>query len=316
MKIARKRVLVTGGSGFLGRVIVEKLRGKGANVYVPRSKYCDLVDYRACMQLFKTVMPQIVIHSGAYYGGIEINQKYPGKIYFKNLIMGANVLEMCRKWDVEKVISVGTACSYPGYLEGDLKEENLWDGPCHESVRNYGMTKKMLCIQQEAYKKQYGLDGIHLILTNLYGEHDSYNTERSHVVAALIRKFVEAKMNGDKEVEIWGTGKPIREFIYVRDASEAIVRATEEYNDLVPMNIGVGEGTSIKKLANLIKDIVDFQGELIWNSSKPDGAKKKVLDVSRMKSVLKWTPETSLREGLEKTISWFSENYESAIQRW
>jgi len=316
MQLENKRILVTGGSGFLGRVIVEKLEKRGANVFVPRSKHYNLVDYKATRRLFGTVMPNIVVHLAAFYGGIWINQMYPGRIYFKNLMLGANVFEMSRLWDIEKVVVAGTACSYPGHLEGDLKEENLWDGACHDSVECYGMTKKMLLVQGRAYKKQYGLNNIHLILTNLYGEYDTFNPDRSHVVSALIRKFVEAKMNNDDKVEVWGSGKPIREFLYVSDAAEAIVRATEDYGDLLPINIGVGKGTSIKELVELIAEITGFKGEIIWDSSKPDGTMRKVLDISKMKKVLNWQPETPLREGLEKTIQWFSENYESAIQRW
>jgi len=316
MNLKGRRILITGGSGFLGRVLVKKLEKIGAQVFVCRSKHYDLVDYKACGRLFRYMVPNIVIHLAAFYGGIEINQKYPARIYFKNLIMGANVIEMCRKWDVEKFVGIGTSCSYPGYLKKDLKEENLWDGICHESVRNYGTTKKMLQIQCEAYKKQYGLNGIHLILTNLYGEWDSYNPERSHVVAALIRKFVEAKMNGDDVVKVWGSGKPIREFIYIEDAAEAIVRATDVYNDLSPLNIGIGTGTSIRELINLITKITGFKGELFWDSSKPDGAMRKVLDITKMKLLLNWQPKTSLEEGLKKTIKWFEENYQEAIRRW
>ena len=316
MKLENKRILITGGSGFLGKVVTEKFEKRGAIVFVPRSRHYNLVDYKAVRRLFGTVMPQIVVHSAAFYGGIWINQKYPGRIYFKNLVMGANIFEMCRIWDVEKVVTIGTACSYPGNLEGDLSEENLWDGACHESVRCYGTTKKMLCVQAEAYKKQYDLDSIHLILTNLYGHGDTYNPERSHVAAALIRKFVEAKMNGEDKVDVWGSGKPIREFLYVDDAAEAIVRSTEMYSDTEPMNVGTGIGTSIKELVELIAEITGFKGEIVWDSSKPDGAVRKVLNVSKMNKVLNWSPKISLREGLGKTIPWFESNYTSAIQRW
>ena len=316
MKLKGKRILVTGGSGFLGRAIVKQLEQRGANVYVSRSKHYNLIDYKACRRLFHYIMPQIVIHSAAFYGGIMLNQKYPARVYFKNLVMGANVLEMCRIWDAEKVVVIGTACSYPGEAEGDLREDQLWDGPCHDSVECYGMTKKMLSVQCKAYNKQYGLDGIHLILTNLYGENDTFNPDRSHVVAALIRKFVEAKMSGAKEVEVWGSGKPIREFLYVGDAAEAIARATGAHNGLEPMNIGTGIGTSIRELAELMAEITGFGGEIIWDASKPDGAMRKVLDVSKMENVLKWQPETSLEKGLEKTVKWFETNYEEAIKRW
>jgi len=316
MNLKGKRVLVTGGSGFLGRVIVKKLEQVEANVFVPRSKHYNLVDYKACRRLFHYVMPQIVVHSAAFYGGIWLNKLSPARIYFKNLMMGANIIEMCRMWDVEKFVGIGTACSYPGKVEGDLKEEQLWDGACHESVECYGTTKKMLVVQGRAYKKQYDLDSIHLILTNLYGEHDTFNPDRSHVVAALIRKFVEAKMNSAEKVEVWGSGKPIREFLYIEDAAEAIVKATEIYDSLEPMNIGVGIGTSIKELVELIAKITGFKGEIIWDASKPDGTARKVLNISKMKKVLSWQPETLLEEGLKKTISWFEENYESAIRRW
>jgi len=316
MILKNKRILVTGGSGFLGRVIVRKLEEREAQVFVPRQKHYDLVDYKACRRLFGYIMPQIVIHSAAFYGGIMLNQKYPAKVYFRNLVMGANVVEMCRLWDIGKFVGIGTACSYPGRVEGDLREKNLWDGSCHSSVECYGMTKKMLLVQCRAYEKQYGLNGIHLILTNLYGPHDTFNSERSHVPAALIRKFVEAKMNNGAEVEAWGSGKPIREFLYVEDAAEAIVRATEVYDDQGPMNIGTGIGTSIRELAELMVEITGFKGKISWNIDKPDGAMRKVLDISKMKKVLRWHPEVSLKEGLEQTIRWFEKNYQEAIQRW
>lgn len=316
MNLRGKRILVTGGSGFLGRVIVKKLEQRDANVFVPRSKHYNLVDYKACRRLFHYVMPQIVIHSAAFYGGIWLNELYPARIYFKNLMMGANIIEMCRMWDVEKFVGIGTACSYPGKIEGDLKEDQLWDGACHNSVECYGMTKKMLAVQCKAYNKQYGLNGIHLIMTNLYGEHDTFNPDRSHVVAALIRKFVEAKMNGADKVDVWGSGKPIREFLYIEDAAEAIVRATKTYDSLEPMNIGLGIGTSIKELVELIAKITEFKGEIIWDASKPDGTMRKVLDISKMVETLDWQPKTSLEEGLKKTIDWFQINYDEAIKRW
>jgi len=261
-------------------------------------------------------MPNVVIHSAAFYGGIEINQMQPAKIYFKNLVMGANVVEFCRLWDVEKITVVGTGCAYPDGIERPMTENDLWNGDCHESVRHYGMAKKILQVQCEAYKKQYGLDGIHVVLTNLYGANDSYNYERSHVVAALIRKFVEAKRENADTVEVWGSGKPVREFLYAEDAAEGIVRATEMYNDLAPINIGTGVATSIGKLVQLIEEITGFEGKIVWNASKPDGQMVKTFDVSKMKRVLGWEPKTSLEEGLRKTIGWFEKNYDEAIRRW
>ena len=317
------KVVVTGGTGFLGRVIVEKLTEQGAIPLVPTRNpqvssfaRCDLTNFRQTLGYMERVEPHLVIHCAAYYGGIWINKMYPGEIYFKNLIMGANVIEACRQARVPKFVGVGTACSYPGYLVGELKEEDLWSGPCHESVRNYGMTKKMMQVQCEAYKKQYDFSGIHLLLANLYGEWDSYNPERSHVVAALIRKFVEAKMKQASSVEVWGSGTPIREFLYVRDAAEGIIRAAKDYDDVSPVNIGTGVGTSIKELVEAIAEITEFDGEIIWDRSKPDGQLKKIFDIRKMEKELGWKPETSLKEGLQHTIKWFVKNYTEAIKRW
>ena len=310
-----KKVIVTGGSGFLGTPVVEILREKGAEVFVPRRRDYDLIQLQESLRCFAEHRPEIVIHSAAFYGGIWINQMYPAKIYYENLMMATNVIEACRLSGVKKFVGVGTACSYPGYLTGELNEEDLWNGPAHETVRNYGMVKKMMQIQCWAYKKQYGFNGIHLILTNLYGPGDTYNPERSHVAAALVRKFVEATQRGDASVEVWGTGKPIREFLFVNDAAEAIVRAAEIYDDVAPVNIGTGIGTSIRELAETIQDVSGFAGTLTWNTEKPDGQMKKILDVRKMKTALQWQPPTALREGLEKTIRWYVANKNAADAR-
>lgn len=310
-----QRVVVTGGSGFLGSHVVDRLKSRGSEVFVPRKKKVNLIDFQAAKNYLEEMRPTLVIHGAAYYGGIGINQMYPGKIYFENLVMGANVMEAARLAATRKFIAVGTACSYPGYLDQYLKEDNLWDGLPHETVVNYGMTKKMMAIQGWAYRKQYGFDSIHVILTNLYGPRDTFNPVRSHVVSALIRKFVEAKKGGDESVEVWGTGKPVREFLYVDDCAEAIIRAAELYDDVLPLNIGTGLGTSVRELATAIADIVEFRGKIEWNTNKPDGQMVKILDVTRMKEVLKWCPPTSLREGLERTIAWYVDHKETADQR-
>ncbi len=251
----------------------------------------------ACLRCLLEHPCDVLFHAAAYYGGIGINQTEPAKLYYTNLVMGANLMEAARLANVAKVVNIGTACSYPGYLEGDLMEEDLWGGPCHASVVNYGLTKKMLAVQGQAYKKQYGLESIHLILTNLYGPGDSYNPDRSHVVAALVRKWVEAEMAGAASIEVWGTGKPIREFIYVEDCADAIVLAAEKYHDVtLPLNIGTGIGTSIRELVETINDVTGFKGKIDWNADKPDGALKKVLDVTRMTRHLDgWNPPTGLR---------------------
>lgn len=310
-----KRTVVTGGSGFLGSHIVEALERREAQVFVPRSREYNLVSPEATRRLCEDLKPEIVIHGAAYYGGIWINQLYPGKIYYENLVMGANVMEACRAAGVEKLVVIGTACAYPGYLEGSLAERDLWAGLPHETVMNYGIAKRVLAVQGMAYRQQYDFHSIHLILTNLYGPRDTFNPTRSHVVSALIRKFVEAAQAGTPQVEVWGTGRPLREFLYVEDCAEAILRAAEVYDDVLPLNIGTGIGTSIRELAELIRELTGYSGTISWNRDKPDGQMEKVLDVARMRELLQWTPPTTLRDGLTKTIAWYVANKDSADQR-
>jgi GDP-L-fucose synthase len=297
---------------------VRRLESYGAKVFVPRQRDYNLTTLDACLRCVLEQPCDVLVHAAAYYGGIGINVAEPAKLYYSNLVMGANIFEAARLAKVAKVVAIGTACSYPGYLEGHLKEEDLWAGPCHASVVNYGLTKKMLSVQAQAYKKQYGLDSIHLILTNLYGPGDSYNPDRSHVVAALVRKWVEATQAKAPSVEVWGTGKAIREFIYVEDCADAILLAAERYNDAaMPLNIGTGIGTSIRELAETIHAASGYTGKMVWNTDKPDGAPLKVLDVTRMKQVLDgWSPPTALRDGLAKTISWYRANKAQADSKW
>ena len=313
-----KKVTVTGGAGFLGQHLVKRFQNLGAEVYVPRQRDYNLTTLEACLKCLLEHPADVLVHAAAYYGGIGINQTQPATLYYSNLVMGASLMEAARLTNVGKFVAIGTACSYPGYLEGELKEDDLWAGPCHASVVNYGLTKKMMAVQAQAYKRQFGLDSIHLILTNLYGPGDSYNPDRSHVVAALVRKFVEAEINKAPSVEVWGTGKPIREFIYVEDCADAIVLASEIYNDsAVPLNIGTGVGTTIRELSDAVCAASDYQGKMIWNADKPDGALKKVLDVTRMKAALNgWTPPTDLKAGLEKTVAWYRANKTLADAKW
>ena len=314
----QKRITVTGGAGFLGQHVVKRLEKAGAYVFVPRKRDYDLVSLDGCLRCLLEHPADLVIHGAAYYGGIGINQTQPGSLYYTNLVMGANLMEAARLTKVTKVVNIGTACSYPGYLEGHLKEADLWAGPCHASVVNYGLTKKMLTVQGVAYKRQYGLDSIHLILTNLYGPGDSYNPDRSHVVAALVRKWVEADLAKSPSIEVWGTGKPVREFIYVEDCADAILLAAEKYNDVnLPLNIGTGIGTTIRELVETINSVTGYQGELVWNSDKPDGAMMKVLDVSQMHKALGgWVPPTDLHSGLARTIEWYRSNKQVADAKW
>ncbi len=313
-----KRVTVTGGAGFLGSHLVNRLKRLGAEVFVPRQREYNLTSLDACMRCLLEHPCDTLIHSAAYYGGIGINVSEPARLYYSNLVMGANLFEAARLAKVGKVVAIGTACSYPGYLEGQLKEADLWSGPCHASVVNYGLTKKMLAVQGQAYHRQYGLKSIHVILTNLYGPGDSYNPDRSHVVAALVRKFVEAEQAKAPSVEVWGTGKPIREFLYVEDCADAILLAAERYEDVtMPLNIGTGVGTSIRELTEAVHALSGYSGKVVWNADKPDGAAKKVLDVERMKQALDgWTPPTDLRSGLAKTIAWYRAHKTEADTKW
>lgn len=312
------KYLVTGGNGFLGRVLVCKLRRAGHEVVAPASAEFDLTNLQDTLRCFETHRPDRIIHSAAYYGGLGINIAEPATIYYRNLTMGANVFEAARQVDsIQKLIVVGTACSYPGQLQDLMTEEHFWSGAVHRSVENYGITKKIMAVQGRAYAKQYGLKSIHLVLTNLYGPWDSYNPHRSHVVAALVRKFVEAKLAGASEVRLWGTGTPIREFIYVDDCADGILQAADQYDDLdLPVNIGTGIGTSIRELSETIADVTKFQGELVWEADKPDGQAVKVLDSSRARRLLDWRPAHSLRDGLAKTIAWYEENKTPADARW
>lgn len=308
-----KKVLVTGGAGFLGSVVGEKLNSRGAKVFIPRKSVYDLTDRSKISQCFKDTNPDIVIHCAAFYGGMRIHELYPARIYYENLIMGTELLEAARLAGVEKFVSVGTDCAYPGYLNKEvLSEDDLWNGLPHQTALDYGLVKKMLSIGGWAYKKQYGFNSIHVIITNMYGPRDAFHPDKSHVVAALIRKFVEAKQQDKDEVEIWGSGKPTRNFLYVEDAAEGLLLAAEKYNDTKPINVTTNGGNTISELAETIAKLTDFKGKLFFNTARPDGQMKKILDVSRMKQILNWEPKISLEEGLRRTISWYEANKEEA----
>lgn len=301
----RKQVLVTGGAGFLGRYLVERLTHYGAEVVVPRKREFNFIHMELARKCLEQYKPQIVIHSAAYYGGLGITLAEPGKIFFENLVMGTNLMEAARLQGIQKFVSVGTACSYPGHLENSLKESDLWAGPLHDSVVAYGSVKKMLAIQGLAYKRQFGFHSIHLIPSNLYGPFDCFDDYRSHVVGALIRKFCEANARC-KEVTVWGTGTAIREFLFVEDCADGIVLACEKYDDITPLNIGTGIGTSIQTLVETITSSLHFKNRVIWDESKPDGQRVKILDIQKMKAALHWSPRTTLRNGISKTIQWYN----------
>ena len=306
-------VLVTGGSGFLGRHVVERAREKGYNVLAPRSAEFNLETGAGVAQYMEEARRyygsiDVIIHSAAYYGGIGINKKEPATIFYKNIQMALNVFEAAKAHGVQKVLPIGSACAYPGKLTGDLKEEDFWEGKLHESVEAYGISKKIQQVGQQAYYNQYGITSNHLILTNLYGPYDVFNEYRSHVLSALIKKFTEAT----DTVYLWGDGSPIREFMYVDDAAEAITRTIAMDHDLQPINIGTGEGVSIRELASKIQKVTGFEGRVDWNTSMPNGVHRKVLDTTRMQQLFSWQPQVSLDEGLRKTVEWYAQNKELA----
>jgi GDP-L-fucose synthase len=305
---SNRRVLVTGGAGFLGRQIVGLLGARGAEVLAPRKSDCDLTRAEAVHTVFREGRPDCVIHAAADVGGIGYNGIAPADIFQNNLRMAVNLLEAARHHPVEKLVLVGSACAYPGTVAGRMREEEFEAGPMHPSVEVYGFSKRALYTGAKAFRRQYGLQSIFLLLTNLYGPGDKFDPRESHVVAALIRKFVEARRQGAGEVVCWGSGRPTREFMYVEDCARAILRAAEIYADPEPLNIGTGEGTTIRELAETVWEVSRYAGRIVWDTSMPDGAMYKVLDVSRMRAILGLEPTVSLREGLRRTVAWYEAN--------
>jgi len=304
------RFLLTGGAGFLGSFIVEKLIEKGAerkNIRIPRSKDHDLRTWENCKEVVKDI--DIVIHLAARVGGIGFNMKYPADLFYDNAMMGIQLLEASRLAGVKKFIGVGTVCSYPKFTPVPFKEDDLWNGFPEETNSPYGIAKKILLVQQQAYRAQYGFDSIYLIPVNLYGPRDHFDPEDSHVIPALILKMSEAKRNNEGKVTVWGTGRVSREFLYVKDAAQAILDATENYNKPEPVNIGTSEEIMIKDLVYLIKDLVGYKGNIVWDSEKPDGQPKRKLDVSKAEQQFGFKSTINLEQGLQKTITWFNNNY-------
>jgi GDP-L-fucose synthase len=312
--IMAARVLLTGGSGFFGRRIAEALRRHGHDVSTPGRPDFDLMDPGATLRTVERLRPETIVHSAAYYGGLGICMAEPARIFHRNVQMGLNLLAAAAQTGVRRMMAIGSACSYPGGVAGDMKEEDFWSGPLHPSVEAYGFTKKVLEVGLRAYGREHGLASQMPIITNLYGEHDVFGEYRSHVAAALIKKFADAVRSRADQVICWGTGAPVREFIYSGDAAEAVARLLASgYAE--PLNIGTGIGTSIKELAELVARLTGFRGEIVWDTSKADGVLRKVLDVSRMESILSWRPPTSLEAGLQRTIRWYLENKAEADSR-
>ena len=306
-----KTVVVTGGAGFLGRHVVSLLMERGCrDIVVPRSRDVDLRTVEGIRRLYESAKPDIVIHLAAVVGGIGANQKYPGKFFYDNAIMGIQLIEHARRFGVGKFVCVGTICAYPKYTPVPFKEEDLWNGYPEETNAPYGLAKKMLLVQLQAYRQEYGFNGIYLLPVNLFGPCDNFDPEYSHVIPAIIKKFVDAKIEGKDTVTAWGTGEASREFLYVEDAAEGIVLATERYNKPEPVNLGAGEEIKIKDLVYLIKELVGFEGEVEWDTSKPDGQPRRRLDTSRAKREFGFEAKVSLEEGLSKAVDWYERNYE------
>ncbi len=314
----RRRIVVTGGAGFLGSHVVEKLRQRGIwDVFVPKSAEFDLREKETIMRLLDRSSPHVVIHLAATVGGIGANRARPGEFFYDNVIMGVQLMEQARLFGIEKFVAVGTVCAYPKFTPVPFREESLWDGYPEETNAPYGLAKKMLLVQSQAYRDQYGFNGIFLVPVNLYGPGDHFDLETSHVIPALIRKCVEAGESGEDKIVLWGDGTPTREFLYVDDAAESIVLAMEKYEGREPVNIGSGFEISIRDLAELIAEYTGFSGKIVWDRAKPNGQSRRCLDVSRAEREFGFRARTSFDNGLRRTIKWYLAQREEISQsRW
>jgi GDP-L-fucose synthase len=304
--LSNRRVLVTGGAGFLGSCVAANLQKKGCeNIFISRSRDYNLVDNEAVKRLYRDADPNIVIHLAAIVGGIGANRENPGSFFYDNLMMGAQMIEQGRRHGIDKFVAIGTICAYPKFTPVPFKEENLWNGYPEETNAPYGLAKKMLLVQAQAYRQQYGFNAVYLLPVNLYGPGDNFDPSSSHVIPALIKKCVDAVRNGDRQIEVWGTGNATREFLYVEDAAEGIVLAAEYYNQSEPVNLGAGFEISIRDLVTMIVEMTGFKGKVVWDDTKPDGQPRRMLDTTRAEKYFDFKAKTPLEEGLKKTIAWY-----------
>jgi GDP-L-fucose synthase len=300
-------VLVTGGGGFLGSRVVARLQAEGIEPFVARRRDYDLTSADAAERLFADARPELVLHLAAEVGGIGANQANPGRYWYANLMMGAHVLEQARVHGVAKTVLLGTICAYPKDTPVPFREDDLWNGYPEETNAPYGLAKKTLLVGAQAYRDQYGTNAVYLLPVNLYGPGDNFDLETSHVIPALIRKAVEARVRGESEIVLWGDGSPTREFLYVDDCAEAIWLAAQRYDGAEPVNVGMGEEISIRELAHVIAELTGFDGEIVWDRSKPNGQPRRRLDVSRGEELFGFRAQTTLRRGLEQTVAWYTD---------
>ncbi|MDD3296700.1 MAG: GDP-L-fucose synthase [Candidatus Omnitrophica bacterium] len=310
----KKKVLVTGGAGFLGSYVIKSLKVRDCkDIFVPKIEKYDLVKMNAVKRVYQDTKPDIVIHLAAVVGGIGANKENPGKFFYDNIMMGIQLMHEAMEFGVKKFVALGTICSYPKFTPVPFKEENIWDGYPEETNAPYGLAKKMLLVQAQSYRQQYGFNSIFLLPVNLYGPGDNFNPQSSHAIPAIIKKCCDAVREKKKEIILWGSGKATREFLYAEDAAEGIILAAEKYNKPEPVNLGANFEISIKDLAGLIAELTGFKGKIIWDTSKPDGQPRRRVDASRAYQEFGFKAKTSFKEGLQKTVKWYQDNQQSIV---
>jgi GDP-L-fucose synthase len=311
MDLTRQRIVITGGDGFLGRRLQAELIERGVareNLLIPRIEQYDLTDELAVVRMYDEMAPTVIFHLAAEVGGIGANRENPGRFFYANMAMGLHLIEHARRRELAKFIQVGTICAYPKFTPVPFKEENLWDGYPEETNAPYGVAKKALLVMLQSYRRQYGLNGIYLLPVNLYGPGDNFDLQSSHVIPALIRKFVTARRRGEPQVEVWGSGSASREFFYVDDCARGLADAAAKYDEPEPVNLGAGFEITIKDLAEKLREMTGYEGELVWDPSKPDGQPRRQLDVSRAKEWFGFEARVGFDEGLRRTIEWFEQS--------